>query len=181
MASLIKSWVLGVFAVVYIGGAAMMYFEQGRIDFDLLAVIATLAATVAGFRFYFTLKPEMVRRADERRKAKGRLFDEACGEVAEAMSHLSRADFSVFITCHRMLERGEDSYSFRTSQGSPVHLVLVAMADARCTRPKEMKRYAPHSQASYALYELTDLGKTLLPLFLQDAAQRRFRRERAEG
>lgn len=175
-----------VFVVVFMLGVGFLYVRTGSIPFRFIAGVSTASAAFVALRSYFVLKAENIRREEDRerlrleeeqKQEREALFEESCGEVAEAMSHLSRGDFSVFVTCHRMLERGETSYGFLTSRGSPVHNVLVAMTDLRCTRPKAMKPLDPSLDISIAEYELTDLGKALMLTFLQDAVRRRMRRE----
>jgi hypothetical protein len=179
MADLIKRWTLGIFAVVFLMTAGATYWRLGHANWTLASILATLGALFYAVRTYFLLKPEVARLKAEQQKQREDLFNEGCGEVAEATSHLSDADFSVFVTCLHMMGESEDSYSFMTSRGSPVHDVLVRMADVRCTRPVEMKRIRPDYDASLCRYELTKLGRVLLPRMLQDAAHRRARRANA--
>jgi len=173
MARLIRDWLSAVFAITFIVIAGLGYWRTGEPNFRVAAVLAILATAFAAIRGYFLLRPELARREVERRKARDDLFEAGCGEVAELMSHLSPADFSVFITCHHLLGDGHDGYSFMTARGSPVHNVLVAMTDVRCARPVEMKQIRPGYDASLATYELTELGKVLLERLMQDAARRR--------
>jgi hypothetical protein len=177
MVELIKRWTLGVFAVTFVLGTAMFYARTGSIHFKAVAALSTAVAVFVAIRFYFMLKPEVARLEEERRQQRIALFEEGCGEVAELMSYLSPGDFSVFITCHKMLDDGSDGHGFRTAKGSPVHNVLVAMVDVRCARPQEMRRVDPAMDFSIADYELTKLGKVLLPQFMKDAVHRRSRRE----
>lgn len=155
------------------------YWRTGEANFTLAAILAAMAALFVGVRFYFILKPEVARLTAEYREHRETLFNEGCGEVAETMSHLSAADFSVFVTCHRMMRESEQPHRFMTSRGSPVHYVLVQMTDVRCARPLEMKRIRPGHDASLCQYELTDVGIALLPTMLRDASNRRNRRTRA--
>jgi hypothetical protein len=173
MAKLIRDWLSAIFAVVFLLVAGLTYWRTGQPNYALASVLATLAAIFAGVRFHFLGKPEKARLEAERLKRREDLFNRSCGEVAELMSYLSRADFSVFITCHHMLSEGESSYSFMTARGSPVHTVLVAMTHVRCARPVQMKRIRPGHDASLATYELTKLGKALLEPLMKDAVGRR--------
>lgn len=102
------------------------------------------------------------------------LFNDSCGEIAEAMSRLSAADFSVFLTCLSLMKPG-DRYQFRTSHGSPNQAILAAMEDVWCVQLTGTQVIAPGFSISD--YELTDLGRSLLINFVRDATQRRSKRE----
>ena len=176
MARQIRDWLSAVFALAFAAVMGVTYWRTGHANFTAAGVFATLATAFVGIRGYFLWKPEKARLEAERQQHREDLFNQACGEVAELMSHLSPADFSVFITCHRMLGKGETSYGFMTARGSPVHNVLVGMTDVRFARPVEMKRIAPGHDASLARYELTKLGMALLEPLMKDAARRRSQR-----
>jgi hypothetical protein len=179
-----------VFVVVLMLGVGFFYVRTGSIPFKFVIGLSTACAAFVALRSYFVLKAEDIRREedlerqrieDEQERQRDALFEEGCGEAAEVMSHLSAADFSVFLTCEQMLARGEGDYTFVTSKGSPMHHVLVALTDVRCARPKDMKRLDPATEFVLVEYRLTKLGQTLLPTFLNDAARRRVRRDRANA
>jgi hypothetical protein len=179
MAEVVKRWALGIFALVFLLTAGATYWRTGHANWVLASTLATLAALFFAVRSYVLLKPEVARRKAEHQKLREDLFEEGCGEVADAMSRLSVADLSVFITCHQMIGGSEDSHSFMTSRGSPVHDVLVRMTDVRCAHPLEMKKLHPDYDVTLCRYELTELGRALLPPMLRDAANRRQRRSTA--
>jgi hypothetical protein len=176
MARQIRDWLSVVFALAFATVAGITYWRTGQVNFMAAGVLATVATVFAGIRGYFLWKPEKARLEAERQEHREALFNQSCGEVAEMMSHLSPADFSVFIACHRVIGDQESSYGFMTARGSPVHNVLVGMTDVRCARPVEMKRIARGHDASLARYELTKLGRGLLEPLMRDAARRRSER-----
>lgn len=175
---------LGLFVIF----AGMIYYVFGTFNLIVIGGLAALGTGFAVLRAYGPIKADLTRakmrdaeeqeRLDAEQQAqRNHLFGMACVEIAKMMSKLSDGDLSMFMTADKFCKNnGADSYQFRTSKGSPVHEVLVAMVDVGCTEPVEMKRLAPEVDLTIATYELTERGKHALELFIRDAF--RYRQQR---
>ena len=177
---------LGIFSLT----GALVYYIFGTFNLIFLGILSTLGSGFLALRLRNPIKEALakasMRDANDRllieieqQAERDRRFNMACAEIAEMMSKLSDGDLSVFISAHRYLRNNAaETFGFKTSQGSPMHHVLVAMVDVGCTRPTEMKRIAPAVDLTIATYVLTSRGKDALELFIQDAF--RYRAERSQ-
>ncbi|WP_151975237.1 hypothetical protein [Erythrobacter sp. EC-HK427] len=162
-----------VFLGTFVAFAGMIFIAVGRFDFLLSGLFATAATLYAAFRARKPIMADIKRNKDERiaaekdamnraRVQSKESFVAACKEVAQMMANLSDADLSVFITADQYLREESEIYRFRSTQGSPIHNLLVAMADVGMTKPIRMARYAPDVEISHVEYELTKWAREAL-------------------
>lgn len=172
---------LGLFAIF----SGMLYFAFGGFHWEIAGVAATIGTGYVVLRGFTPIKEGYVKAregdAEEQEriaaeaKAEGdHQFALACLEIARMMSSLSDGELGMFIQADQISKNGAGTeYQFTTSTGSPVHQVLVAMADVDCTKPVEMKQIVPGGDDGIATYKLTDYGKNLLERFIRSALHMR--------
>lgn len=177
--------------------AVLLYARHREGQWDYVA--AGLFALVAAVYFFFdqnrsrkvTVRNQQdwdaaleAARAQVIQQANGTVdFNEACGSVAEAMSYLSPGDLSIFAAILERFKAGEENAGFMTVPDSPMHIILQRLEGVDCAQPKD---FFPAHDAAMALpcvtYELTELGRLNLEVFVKEAhRKKRVRQIIADG